>query len=69
MAYYTVCSICGANLDPGEKCDCESKKAQEYEFLKKHLETEQGSGQFAFVFDSVSNTGYRNIGYEPERGT
>ena len=20
--YYTVCPNCGANLDPGEKCDC-----------------------------------------------
>ncbi len=23
MAYYDTCSNCGANLDPGEKCDCE----------------------------------------------
>lgn len=22
MAYYNVCEICGANLDPGEKCTC-----------------------------------------------
>lgn len=22
MAYYHTCSYCGANLDPGEKCDC-----------------------------------------------
>ena len=22
MAYYTTCPNCGANLDPGEKCDC-----------------------------------------------
>lgn len=22
MAYYKVCSFCGAHLDPGEKCDC-----------------------------------------------
>lgn len=20
--YYTVCPYCGANLDPGERCDC-----------------------------------------------
>ena len=25
MAYYKKCPNCGANLDPGEKCDCESK--------------------------------------------
>lgn len=30
MAYSHECPICGANLDPGEKCDCkESKKAKE----------------------------------------
>ena len=22
MSYYHVCSDCGANLDPGEHCDC-----------------------------------------------
>lgn len=31
MAYYNVCPHCGCNLDPGEKCDCESIKAIEQE--------------------------------------
>lgn len=22
MAYYNTCPVCGANLDPNEKCDC-----------------------------------------------
>lgn len=22
MAYFNTCNRCGANLDPGEKCDC-----------------------------------------------
>ena len=22
MAYYNTCIYCGANLDPGEKCNC-----------------------------------------------
>ncbi len=25
--YYNVCPFCGANLDPGERCDCEKKEA------------------------------------------
>ena len=25
MAYYRECPICGASLDPGEKCDCEKE--------------------------------------------
>lgn len=24
MAYYNVCPVCGSNLDPGERCDCQS---------------------------------------------
>lgn len=23
--YYVTCPYCGANLDPGEHCDCEDK--------------------------------------------
>ena len=25
MAYYNTCPDCGANLDPGEKCECNGK--------------------------------------------
>lgn len=25
---YYVCSVCGASLDPGEKCDCSKKEAE-----------------------------------------
>ena len=25
MAYFSVCPICGAALDPGERCDCEAE--------------------------------------------
>ena len=24
MSYYITCNRCGANLDPGEKCDCKN---------------------------------------------
>jgi len=27
MSYYRKCPDCGANLDPGEKCDCVFKKS------------------------------------------
>lgn len=23
--YYKTCQLCGSNLDPGEKCDCEER--------------------------------------------
>lgn len=25
MCYYKTCPVCGGNLDPGEKCDCQEK--------------------------------------------
>ena len=34
MAYYNVCPNCGSNLDPDEKCDCESVKVRKYEIRK-----------------------------------
>ena len=34
MAYFNVCDKCGSNLDPGEKCDCNSKR----EMLRKKYE-------------------------------
>ncbi len=27
MAYYNTCPDCGANLDPGERCDCTKEKS------------------------------------------
>lgn len=24
--YFRTCELCGANLDPGERCDCEKEK-------------------------------------------
>ncbi|WP_313578622.1 hypothetical protein [Lacrimispora sp.] len=29
MGYCKECSYCGANLDPGEHCDCQEKKAED----------------------------------------
>lgn len=35
MAYYNVCPKCGCNLDPGEKCDCESLKIEHQETMNQ----------------------------------
>lgn len=40
MNYYRTCSYCGANLDPGERCDCRDErlsppKSQTFGILQK----------------------------------
>lgn len=43
--YFVKCEICGANLDPGEKCDCiERKKKKEKENIEKYICSKE-SGQ------------------------
>lgn len=41
-----ACQNCGANLDPGEKCDCMEKR-KEAEDLRKQLFIQEKDGQFA----------------------
>lgn len=36
MSYYHTCTICGANLDPCERCDCKQAD-EEREALKRNL--------------------------------
>lgn len=49
---YKVCKWCGANLDPGEKCECEEyevrKQLQIDRYLQQHFETTQ-TGQLMII--------------------
>lgn len=49
MAYYNVCSNCGCNLDPGEKCDCEREKIKQEEKYQKLFKVDR-RGQMAMNF-------------------
>ena len=51
MSYYNVCPHCGANLDPGERCDCrDGRRIIDYRCLKK------GMSRAAYSkHDSVNN--------------
>lgn len=31
--YFNICSHCGANLDPGEKCECAEKEGKKENIL------------------------------------
>lgn len=46
MAYFHSCPRCGANLDPGEKCDCEKESKKIEEIYSKDLKT-MSTGQIA----------------------
>lgn len=39
MAYYRKCNLCGANLDPDEKCDCleDQERTQAKREVKKEI--------------------------------
>lgn len=57
MAYYSECPICGCNLDPGERCDCERERAEERErnkqFYRQVLRTDRRSGQMVFSIEEL----------------
>lgn len=63
MAYYNTCSSCGCHLDPGEKCDCDEKRAKEQEFFSRHLRVEPRIGQMFFVLDSSKEVGDEGKSY------
>lgn len=46
--HFHRCEICGANLDPGERCDCEQEKERETKRLQKLYVKEGKSDQLAF---------------------
>lgn len=38
MAFYNVCPYCGANLDPGERCDCKEQQGERQQAAEKAKE-------------------------------
>lgn len=38
MAFYNVCPHCGANLDPGERCDCKEQQSERQQAAEKAKE-------------------------------
>lgn len=50
MAYFNTCPNCGANLDPGEPCDCVENKQREEEEIRKSLSVDKKTNQITFSF-------------------
>lgn len=51
---YRTCSRCGANLDPGESCDCEEVAKQERQKAERLLKVEEGTNQLTFNWEPES---------------
>ncbi len=49
MAYYNVCSKCGAALDPGERCDCEIEQEKRNRLFDRKISLDRVTGQYSFV--------------------
>lgn len=50
--YYNPCPDCGANLDPGERCDCRTRKAELRESVALKIKADPKTGQYAFRLDA-----------------
>ena len=48
MAYYRPCQICGAALDPGERCDCQDRQNP----YKRHTKNAQKTAPDATNIES-----------------
>lgn len=56
MAYYDVCPDCGANLDPGESCNCRDEEMRKQESIEKMFQENQDTGQYEFRFSEMAGS-------------
>ncbi len=63
MAYYNTCPHCGANLDPGESCDCMREKEDREEFYRSVTKRASKTGQLSFSLKSREVVGYEKTAY------
>ncbi len=53
MAFYRTCPRCGAALDPGEHCDCETEERRQQEFFEHKLLVNPKTGQYSLRMDGI----------------
>lgn len=49
MAFYNTCPLCGATLDPGERCDCEIEQEKRNRLFDRKISLDRVTGQYSFV--------------------
>lgn len=50
-----ICNICGAYLDPGERCDCKSEREERKRKLGKMYRTEKNGQMRMFLGGQVDD--------------
>ena len=58
MAYYNTCPNCGANLDPGESCDCKREKKKLADFYAESIRVGSQTGQMSFQWNGKGDVKY-----------
>lgn len=61
MAFFNTCPICGANLDPGESCDCQEEREIERQKMQSMLKVGKG-GQIQMLLEQgVSRVAEKSV--------
>ncbi len=63
MAYYNTCPECGANLDPGEPCDCMAEKEKREMFYESVTSITSKTRQLSFSLNSKGVADYEKTAY------
>lgn len=63
MAYYNTCPKCGANLDPGEPCDCMVEKKKREKFYESVTSVTAKTRQLSFSLNNKGVVGYEKTIY------
>ena len=61
--FYIQCPSCGANLDPGEKCECRTYKAQKQKMLMVFYNLLRLSRFYEVIFRMLSFCILINLSY------
>ena len=49
--YYRECQLCGAYLDPGERCDCEQERKKQTERIMRMVRENKENHQMELVLN------------------
>ena len=63
MSYYNTCPNCGANLDPGEPCDCVMEREKRERFFESVTSITPKTRQLSFSLNNREVVDYEKTAY------